>query len=160
VRRELPLEVVDPAELLRGMLDSYPELQPSRAQIRIENELPLVMGNEAGLTQCFSNVLNNAVKFIEPGKTPEIRIWSEEREGWVRIWFGDNGIGIPRPMLPRLFDMFSRGHNKYEGTGIGLALVRKVVQRMGGKVGVESEEGKGSQFWLDLKLGESRTAHD
>jgi PAS domain S-box-containing protein len=160
VRRELPLEVVDPAELLRGMLDSYPELQPSKAQIRIENELPLVMGNEAGLTQCFSNVLNNAVKFIEPGKTPQIRIWSEQREGWVRIWFGDNGIGIPRPMLPRLFDMFSRGHNKYEGTGIGLALVRKVVQRMGGKVGVESEEGKGSQFWLDLKPGESRTAHD
>jgi signal transduction histidine kinase len=58
----------------------------------------------------------------------------------------DKGIGISKEMLPRVFDMFSRGSKDYEGTGIGLALVRKVVQRMGGKVGVESEEGKGAGF--------------
>ena len=55
-------------------------------------------------------------------------------------------------MLPRVFDMFARGHTSYEGTGIGLALVRKVMARMGGKAGVESEEGKGSRFWIELKL--------
>jgi signal transduction histidine kinase len=64
----------------------------------------------------------------------------------------DKGIGISKQLLPRVFDMFSRGSNKYEGTGIGLALVRKVMQRMGGRVGVESEEGTGTRFWLELRV--------
>ncbi len=58
-------------------------------------------------------------------------------------------------MLPRVFDMFSRGSKDYEGTGIGLALVRKVAQRMGGRVGVESDEGKGSRFWIELRKAEA-----
>ncbi len=161
VRQELPLAPVDAAALLRGILDSYPELQPSKAQIRLEGEIPLVMGNEAGLTQCFSNLLGNAVKFVKPGQRPEICLRAERREGWVRIWVEDNGIGIPEVMLSRVFDLFARGHHdeQYEGTGIGLALVRKVMYQMGGKVGVESEEGKGSRFWLDLKPGDTRVSH-
>jgi PAS domain S-box-containing protein len=155
VRQELPLEPVDAGALLRGMLDSYPELQPSRAQIEIAGEIPLVLGNEAGLTQCFSNLLGNAVKFVKPGQKPEVRVWAEERpDGWVRLWVEDKGIGIPASMISRVFDMFSRGHTTYEGTGIGLALVRKVAHRMGGKVGVESELGKGSRFWLEFKAGD------
>jgi PAS domain S-box-containing protein len=75
---------------------------------------------------------------------------------WVRFWVEDQGIGISKEMLPRVFDMFSRASKDYEGTGIGLALVRKVVQRMGGKVGVVSEEGKGSRFWFELKDGEEK----
>jgi CheY-like chemotaxis protein len=59
-------------------------------------------------------------------------------------------------MLPRVFDMFSRGSRDYEGTGVGLALVRKVTQRMGGRAGVESEEGQGSRFWLEVKAVEER----
>jgi signal transduction histidine kinase len=156
VRQELTLLAVDVGALLRGMLDSYPELQPSKARVQIVGEIPLVMGNEAGLTQCFSNLLDNAVKFVKPGQMPQIRISAEQREGSVRVWVQDDGIGIPKVMLPRVFDMFSRGHQGYEGTGIGLALVRKVMDRMGGKVGVESEEGKGSRFWLDLKPGDVR----
>ena len=113
--------------------------------------MPVVLGNEAGLTQCFSNLLGNAVKFVKPGEKPEIRVWATQRGEWVRIWVEDKGIGISKEMLPRVFEMFSRGSKEYEGTGIGLALVRKVVQRMGGKVGVESEEGKGSRFWIELR---------
>ena len=75
---------------------------------------------------------------------------------WVRIWVEDRGIGIKSSMLPRVFDMFARGSNDQAGTGIGLALVRKVVQRMGGRVGVESEEGRGSRFWVELKSGDVR----
>ena len=59
-------------------------------------------------------------------------------------------------MKPKLFELFSRGHRDYEGTGVGLALVRKVVERMGGKVGVDSQEGRGSRFWVELKPGELR----
>jgi PAS domain S-box-containing protein len=168
VRQELTLEPVDVGALLRGMVDSYPELQRSRARIEIEGQMPLVMGNEAGLTQCFSNLLGNAVKFVKPGEKPEIRIWGEvlaegenrdgEGAGWVRLWVEDKGIGIPEAMLPRAFDMFARGQTTYEGTGIGLALVRKVAHRMGGKVGVQSEEGKGSRFWIELRPGDLRRA--
>ncbi len=159
VRQELTLEPVDAGALLQGMLDSYPELQPARARIVIDGEIPLVMGNEAGLTQCFSNLLGNAVKFVKPGEKPEIRIWAEilaegREAGRVRVWVEDKGIGIPKSMVPRVFEMFSRGHTRYEGTGIGLALVRKVAERMGGKAGVESEEGKGSRFWLELQPGD------
>lgn len=150
VRQELPLEDVDAGVLLRGMLDSYPEFQPAKATICVEGTLPVVLANEAGLTQCFSNLLGNAVKFVEAGKKPDIRVWASHRGEWVRIWVEDKGIGVSRDMLPRVFDMFSRGSKAYEGTGIGLALVRKVAQRMGGKVGVESEEGKGSRFWIEL----------
>lgn len=153
VRQELMLAPVDAGALLRGMVDSYPELQPSKARIEIVGEIPVVMGNQAGLTQCFSNLLGNAVKFVKRGDIPQIRVWAERRGGTVRIWFEDNGVGIPKEMLPRVFDMFSRGHQGYEGTGIGLALVRKVMDRMDGKAGVESEEGKGSRFWIELKLG-------
>ena len=152
VRQELPLEDVDAGALLRGMLDNYPELQPTKAHIRIEGELPVVVGNPAGLTQCLSNLLGNAVKFVKPGEKAEICVRADHRDGWARIWVEDKGIGIPKEMLPRVFDMFSRGSRNYEGTGIGLALVRKVAQRMGGRVGVESEPGKGSRFWVELPV--------
>jgi signal transduction histidine kinase len=154
VRQELPLVPIDVGKLLRGMLDTYPEFQSSHAHIKVEWDIPLVMGNEAGLTQCLSNLLGNAVKFAQEGTSAEVRVWSEQRDGWVRLWVEDNGIGIPEWMLPRLFDLFSHGAAPQAGTGVGLALVRKVVARMGGRVGVESQPGKGSRFWVELRPAE------
>jgi signal transduction histidine kinase len=172
--------------LLADMLKSYPEFQPPRAEVRLEGEFPRVLGNEAGLTQCFSNLLSNAVKFVPPGRPPCVRIRAErveglsgaecevrraesvtiqspqskDQSGWVRIWFEDNGTGIPRGGEKKIFDMFRRMHGSdYEGTGIGLALVRKVMERMGGRVGVESEEGKGSRFWIELRTPNLSTGH-
>jgi signal transduction histidine kinase len=169
-KEELALRPVDAAELLRGMIHSYPAFQQPKALIRIEGTIPPVLATEAELTQCFSNLLGNAVKFVEAGKTPEVRIWAEraggqgrmpdraqaaegltDENGWVRIWFEDNGIGIPKEAQSKIFGMFQRATRNFEGTGVGLALVKKVVQRMGGRVGLESEEGKGSRFWLDLR---------
>lgn len=150
-RQELVLQPVDPGALLSSMLESYPELQPAKARIEIRGRIPVVSANEAGLTQCFSNLLSNAVKFVKEGELPQITIRSEQRDGWVRLWFEDNGIGIPPEALPHLFEMFSRGHHGYDGTGVGLALVRKVVSRLGGKVGVESVPGNGSRFWIELR---------
>jgi len=151
VRQEFVLEPMDMEPLLRGILDSYPNLQPPLANVQLGSAFPRVLGNEAALTQCFSNLLGNAVKFVEPGHVPHVTVRAERRGEWVRVWFEDDGIGIPAAMLGRVFGMFQRLSKNYEGTGIGLALVKKVAERLGGTVGVESEIGRGSRFWLDLK---------
>jgi signal transduction histidine kinase len=150
LRMDLQLEPVDVNKLLRGMLESYPHLQEPAADVKIENELPPVLGNEAALTQCFSNLLGNAIKFVAPGAKPRVRISAEQSGGKVRFWIADNGIGIDPRHSKRVFGTFQRLSTSYEGTGIGLTIVRKAVERLGGAVGVESELGKGSRFWLDL----------
>jgi PAS domain S-box-containing protein len=154
IREQPALAPVAPGPILHAILRSYPSLQPPRVEIQIAESLPLIMAAETGLAQCFANVLNNAIKFVKPGITPKIRIWAETREesspNTVRFWFEDNGIGIPREYHERIFDMFQQLDKSYEGTGIGLALVRKTVERMNGKVGVESEPGKGSRFWMEF----------
>jgi signal transduction histidine kinase len=97
-------------------------------------------------------LLNNALKFVVPDRPLRVRIWSETREDRVRLWVEDNGIGIIPAHQKRLFGMFERLHpeDSYEGTGVGLAIVRKATERMGGKVGVESDGLSGSRFWIEL----------
>jgi PAS domain S-box-containing protein len=151
VLHELPLQPINLSILLRGMIDTYPNLQPKLADIAIEGALPTIVGNESLLTQCFANLLDNAVKFVPPGVRPQVRIRAEPNGTTVRIWIEDNGIGIPKHSQSRLFGMFQKLDTQYEGTGIGLAIVRKVAQRMGGSVGLESDAGSGSRFWVDLR---------
>jgi signal transduction histidine kinase len=133
------------------------------ADVSLESPLPIVLGSEASLTQCFSNLLDNAVKFVAPGVKPRIRIWAEmlppERgfhleaplERFVRIFVQDNGIGIAPENQDHIFEIFHRLNERYEGTGIGLAIVHKTMERLGGRVGLESALGKGSTFWFDLR---------
>jgi PAS domain S-box-containing protein len=155
VLQQPDLDRVNLAVLIRGLIETYPNLHADSADIAIEDHLPPVVGNESLLTQCFSNLLGNAVKFVPPGARPNIRIRvAQPAVGFTRVVIEDNGIGIPEHAMPRLFGMFQKLDNRYEGTGIGLAIVRKVVERMGGKVGVQSEPGKGSRFWVELKLAE------
>jgi PAS domain S-box-containing protein len=153
VRGELNLQPVNVEKLIDDVLASYPAMHSSNADIRIEAPLPAVLANEAALTQVISNLLGNAVKFVEPGVRPSVRVHAESNDGNVRLWFEDNGIGIPTESQPRLFQMFQRLNRPelYEGTGIGLAIVRKAVERMGGTLGVESEPNKGSRFWVQLR---------
>jgi signal transduction histidine kinase len=151
LRGEMPVRPVELTPFLRGLIESYPDLQVHAAAIRLEGGFPRVLGNEAALTQCFANLLRNAVKFVTPGVAPQVLVRAEPRGEKVRIWICDNGIGVAREAQDRIFEMFHRGHPQYEGTGVGLAIVRKAVQRMGGSVGVESEPGQGSRFWLDLQ---------
>jgi signal transduction histidine kinase len=150
IRGDLPLAPLDVGRLLRGILESYQHLQPPRAEIILEGSFPRVMANEAGLTQCISNLLGNAVKFVAPGVTPRVQVWAEPRENCVRLFFKDNGIGIESDAHGKIFEIFQRLSKNYEGTGIGLAIVKKAAERMGGRVGVKSEPGKGSTFWLEL----------
>jgi len=158
MRQNLPMHPVALSPLVHGLIDTYPNLLPYKENIRIEDPLPVVMGNEAGLTQCFSNLLGNAVKFVPPGKRPQIRLHAEPHDDMVRVDVEDNGIGIPPESRHHLFQMFSRLNTRYEGTGVGLAIVRKVVERMGGTVGVEPRNGEGSRFWIELHLAKRLAA--
>lgn len=148
----LRTEPVDTEALLREIIDSYPNLRAHRDNVHIKSPLPRVIANPALLTQCIANLLDNGVKFVLPGKTPCIKIWAEPRNHGVRLNFSDNGIGIQPSARDRIFQMFERLHGpqQYEGTGIGLAIVRKGVERMGGKTGVDSTPGEGSCFWIEL----------
>jgi len=158
VRSDVRLEPVHLHALLTGILDSYPAFQKPQAEITVDGQLPDVLGNEAALTQCISNLLGNAVKFVAPGVTPKVRIWAEQRpstlsmaDSSVRVFFQDNGIGIPETARGLIFGIFQRVSKDYEGTGIGLSIVKKAVQRMDGDVGYTSEVGKGSTFWVELR---------
>jgi len=154
VRNVLQLMPVDVGALVREMVATFPNLQPIFADILLEGDFPPVLGNEIALSQCFANLLSNAVKYVTPGVKPRIRIWAENKDDSVRFWVEDNGIGIPKAYQSKLFQIFQRFTAKYEGTGIGLALVKKNVERMGGRVGVESEPGKGSRFWIELNTAQ------
>ena len=128
------------------------EVQGGDADIRIDRPLPVVTTHHATLVQAVTNLLSNAVKFVAPGEQSRVRLWAERRQGGVRLWVEDHGIGIEPEHTERIFTVFERLHSidAYPGTGIGLAIVRRGIERMGGRVGVESEPGKGSRFWLEL----------
>ncbi|MFO1499832.1 MAG: ATP-binding protein [Verrucomicrobiota bacterium] len=151
-RREVQLSRVALGPLLRDIISQNAAFGPDQAGILVPAELPDVVGHEPSLSQVISNLLSNAVKFVRPGVVPEVRLRSECRDGQVRVFFEDNGIGIRPEHQHRLFGMFERVHpgDTYEGTGIGLAIVRKAMERMGGKVGLESDGVHGSKFWIEL----------
>ena len=128
------------------------DIQGKKARVTVEKPLPQVMGQYATLVQVVANLLTNGIKFVAPGVRPQVRVRTEERTAWVRLWVHDNGIGIAPQYQERIFGIFERLHDieTYPGTGIGLAIVRKGIERMGGRVGVESAPDQGSAFWVEL----------
>jgi PAS domain S-box-containing protein len=152
-RGEMPLGKVEVEALAREVIDSYPNLRVCGPRISVEGPIPPVIANTAALTQCLSNLLSNATKFVRPNVVPEIRVRAEDRGEFVRVYVEDNGIGMSAGDRKRIFHMFQRLNpsSTFEGTGIGLTIVRKAAERMGGKVGVESKVGEGSRFWFELK---------
>jgi PAS domain S-box-containing protein len=155
-RCDIQLQRISLQKLIPDIIQQYPEMQPPQAEIRIRNQLEAVLAHEPLLSQAISNLLSNGVKFVALGVMPILEIWTETRNGRVRLWIEDNGIGIKPEHQRRLFGMFERVHQnkQYEGTGIGLAIVRKAVDRMGGTAGVESDGITGSSFWIELAAAE------
>lgn len=151
-RAEVQRTPTDVEKIVRTVLETYPDLQPSHADVRLETPFPLVLAHESSLTQALANLFSNAAKFVRPGERPNITGRAEMRGHRVRFWIEDRGIGIPPAFQPSLFKMFERGptHHGYEGTGVGLAIVRKAVEKMGGTCGVESDGKSGSRFWIEL----------
>jgi PAS domain S-box-containing protein len=151
-RTELKLEPVDVGTLVDGILESYPQFHAPKAQIDVERPMPHVIANEAGLVQCLSNLIGNAIKFVPPGVTPHVKIWAETHGDRVRLFVRDNGIGIEPESHQKIFNIFYQLDRKYEGTGIGLSVVRKAAERMGGSVGLKSALNRGSTFHLEFAL--------
>jgi signal transduction histidine kinase len=133
--------------------EAEPEIAARGADVRAEGPLPAVLGHEVTLRQAVTNLVSNALKFTAPGVAPRVRIRAESRDDRVRIWVEDNGIGIAPRDQARLFRVFERVHagDKYPGTGIGLAIVRRALERMNGSVGLLSEPEHGSRFWIELR---------
>jgi signal transduction histidine kinase len=188
-RQNVQLTRIDLGELLQDLRILRPALQEDVLLVR--EPLESVVANRTLLQQCLSNVLDNALKFVQPGRKPRIVVWTSKvnasekevvqfqpallcggtskiEEGAiqpvetlpgsaagkerVRISIEDNGIGIAPESRQKIFGIFERLNpaDKYEGTGIGLAIVARAMQRMGGSCGVESSGGGGSRFWLEL----------
>ncbi|MDB6025223.1 MAG: multi-sensor signal transduction histidine kinase [Verrucomicrobiales bacterium] len=143
------------------------EIRETKARVHLHEFFFSVCAHEITLRTTVSNLISNALKFRKLNSSPQIEIGAEERGDWIRLWVQDNGIGIAPEHHHQIFGVFHRLHKTgaYPGTGVGLAIVQKSVERMGGRVGVESQEGTGSRFWIELEnadskrsLGEKRVA--
>lgn len=153
---------LDAVSLQHAVHDAVREVQSQHPAFRVDvpSHLPDVVAHPTLLSQVLINLLGNAAKFVAPGVTPHVRISAEVHGPQLRLFIRDNGIGIKPELQSRLFRVFERLHlnASYEGTGIGLAIVRRALERMGGRVGLDSDGENGSCFWLELKLSETPAA--
>lgn len=181
-QQEVAMSRIEIEPIIKDILAQYP--QEIRETTTLHTPLHPVRAHEGLLKHVFSNLIGNAIKFVDPQKAPRITIFTEvlsqsspntrsrslvfssnhsstQDTGFmsqqpslkqVRIWVQDEGIGIPQSVHQKIFGIFERGvtSRAYEGTGIGLAIVARALQRMGGTCGVDSEPGKGSRFWIEL----------
>jgi PAS domain S-box-containing protein len=151
-RESVALSPVPLKPLILEIVQNYPDLHASCLNLTVA-DLPVVRGHESLLTQIVSNLLGNAVKFTRPGVFPVVHVYAEPQGEMVRLWFEDNGLGVAPQHHEQIFQIFGRVYpeSSYQGTGIGLAIVKKAAQRMGGTAGLESKLGEGSRFWVTLQ---------
>ncbi|MBF0269538.1 MAG: GHKL domain-containing protein [Alphaproteobacteria bacterium] len=147
----LPVAMDKALDLALGNLD----LVLKETQCRIEADrasLPLVYGDKGQLSRLFQNLIGNAVKYRDPARAPHISIKAERQDGFWTFSVQDNGIGIEPQHFERIFRVFQRLHGRgtYEGNGIGLAICKKIVERHGGRIWVESKPGQGTCFYFTL----------
>jgi signal transduction histidine kinase len=129
------------------------EVARANGSIRLEMGDEAVQANVFLLKQALTNLIANALKFVRKGTPPVIKISARKERGWVELSVEDNGIGIPEEFHNKIFGLFNRLHEyrDYPGTGIGLAIVQKSVERMGGRVSLQSAAGKGTTFSIRLR---------
>jgi len=154
---ETHLEEVDVNEVIRQVKSSLAQtIYESEAEIYLTNTLP-VRGEEVMLKQLFENLISNGIKYRHAQRTPKITIGCNRELDTVRYFVKDNGIGISEKYFETIFKAFRRLHSKveYEGTGVGLAICKRIIDIHGGDIWVESKEGEGSTFWFILPLAQS-----
>jgi len=137
------------------------EIEQTKARIEVKSPLGAVVAHMPTVQQILANLIDNGLKFVKKDTAPHLRVWTEtvaanghagNHQQWLRIWVEDSGIGIEKEFYEKIFGLFERLHpsHAFPGTGLGLAIVRKGVERMGGRVGLESQQDHGSRFWVEL----------
>ncbi len=152
-RLEPEMKKVDMNEIIREVLNELEhEIEKRNASINVD-ELPSVKGDEKMLKRVMFNLVSNSIKFVEEGKDPVVKIYAKDMGKRVRIYVKDNGIGIDKKDRKRIFLPFGKlhGREEYEGTGLGLAMVKRAVEKMNGRVGLINRKEGGSIFWIELE---------
>ena len=152
----LNLQPLDPRLIVNETLESLrPQTQEKRLHVELKMDgLPGVRGDEWAISRLFMNLLTNAVLHGKYGGT--IEVGGEEEDGMIRFWVKDDGPGIPEKDLPHIFEQFHTTAAKRKGSGLGLAIARQVVQAHGGRIWVESTEGKGATFYFTLPKAQGK----
>lgn len=128
-------------------------IEEKQAKLHYEDLPSDVVANPTKIKQVFQNLIVNAIKFHKPDETPEVHIFCTEQENHWLFEVRDNGIGINRAFHEKIFLLFHKLHtrNEFQGTGIGLALCKKIIEQHGGQIWVESEEGTGTSFFFTIE---------
>lgn len=149
---------IDLNEVITDVLsDLEIRIEQTGAKLTLE-KMPTIAADGSQMRQVFQNVIGNALKFHREGVMPEIRVSVQEQQGKWLISVSDNGIGFDERYLDRIFTIFQRlhGRHEYDGTGVGLALVRRIVERHGGSITAKSRPGEGSTFLIQLPMSKER----
>jgi PAS domain S-box-containing protein len=153
--RGKPFGPVDCAEILQVVRENLDAAITESGAVITHDPLPVLFGDRTQLTQLLQNLFSNAIKFRRPAAPPQIHLSAARQDGGWRVSVRDNGIGIDPQFFDRIFIVFQRLHNRdeYPGTGIGLAICKKIVERHGGRLWVESTPGSGSTFQFTIPDG-------
>jgi PAS domain S-box-containing protein len=149
VRKE-PVNISSLVDLLLAEKNGI--ITEKNAEVKVEIPFHHVRADRDGLALVLRNFLDNALKFVDPSRKPLIEIGGKETDQTWTIWVRDNGIGFDMAFHDRIFGIFQRLHRleEYEGTGVGLAIVKKAMERMGGRAWAESTPGEGSTFYMEV----------
>ncbi len=152
-------KLVSTKGIVKDILSDYQvTIKENNGEITCD-ELPEVYSDKRLLTQVFQNLIGNAIKYRKPEEPPKIHISARKEDNEYVFSISDNGIGIEPQYFNRIFMIFQRLHTieKYEGTGIGLAIVKKIIDRLQGRIWLESELGKGSTFYFTIPINLAKT---
>ncbi|MEO5563633.1 MAG: PAS domain S-box protein [Chitinophagaceae bacterium] len=147
------MENIDLNELIQEIKILFRKEIEEKKAVILSSKLPLLTGYSSPLRQIFQNLIGNALKYCSEDRSVEIKITVDELADYWQFSVTDNGIGIDKEYFDRIFVIFQRLHNRdeYSGTGMGLAITKKIVENMGGKIWLVSEEGNGSTFYFTLQ---------
>jgi signal transduction histidine kinase len=160
-RQEFRKDPVDVGSVVRTTIDSLQQLVARSGAVVSVGPMPSALGDATAIGQVFSNLIDNSLKYLAPGRDGHIEVGGKLVAGMAHYFVRDNGSGIPRSAQHRLFQVFQRFHPELAaGDGMGLAIVKRSVERHGGRLWFESEEGCGTTFYVSLPASPAEKGPD